>query len=196
MSTRPSTRLRLAAILLLALPVAAACGDGEDTGGAEPTTGGSASETTSEPSPEPSSEPTPTTEPSPSGTAGTTGASGPVPATGSAGVTEAVVVSGSEVGGEVSPLAFPLQSSQEREDFGAVFQRGFGAEVARAASGVRSRGTSTWGAVVAVACEGPTSVRIDAGEAGYEVTPTLPKSTVQCLVPVTYVVVFAAPTAY
>ncbi len=36
---------------------------------------------------------------------------------------------------------------------------------------------------------------IDAGEAGFEVVPKLPKSTVQCLAPMTYVVVFAAPDA-
>ena len=50
-------------------------------------------------------------------------------------------------------------------------------------------------AVVSTGCEPPRSVTIDAGEAGFEVVPTLPKSTVQCFAPVTYVVVFAAPNA-
>ena len=39
------------------------------------------------------------------------------------------------------------------------------------------------------------SVAIDAGEAGFEVVPKLPKSTVQCLAPMTYVVVFTVPDA-
>lgn len=188
-----STRLRLAA-LLLTLPIAA-CGERQETGSAEPTAPETASETASDPSTEPSTEPTPSSEPSPSDSPGTIGQSGPVPVTGAAGVEGAVVVAGSDVGGDVSPLAFPLQTLQEREDFGAVFERGFGDDVAQAAQAVEAPGTTPWGAVVAVACEGPASVRIDAGEAGYEVTPTLPKSTVQCLVPVTYVVVFAAPAA-
>ena len=34
-----------------------------------------------------------------------------------------------------------------------------------------------------------------AGEAGFEVVPGMPKSTVQCLAPMTYVVVFTAPNA-
>jgi hypothetical protein len=38
-------------------------------------------------------------------------------------------------------------------------------------------------------------VAVDAGEAGFEVEPLLPKSKVQCLAPVTYVVLFAVPDA-
>jgi hypothetical protein len=52
-----------------------------------------------------------------------------------------------------------------------------------------------YGAVVSTGCEPPRSVAIEAGEAGFEVVPALPKSTVQCLAPVTYVVLFAAPNA-
>jgi hypothetical protein len=52
-----------------------------------------------------------------------------------------------------------------------------------------------YGAIVAVGCEGPRSVVIDAGEAGLEVTPRMPKSTIQCLAPMTYVVLFGAPNA-
>jgi hypothetical protein len=119
---------------------------------------------------------------------------GPIEVTGDAGVEKAVVVSGSEVGGDVSPLAFPLETQQEQQDFGASFNAGFDADVGRAVRSLGApAGTLPWGTVAAVGCEGPTSVRIDAGEAGFEVTPQLPKSTVQCLVPVTYVVVFAAP---
>ena len=36
---------------------------------------------------------------------------------------------------------------------------------------------------------------IDAGEAGFEVIPKLPKSSIQCLAPMTYVVLFAVPNA-
>lgn len=52
-----------------------------------------------------------------------------------------------------------------------------------------------YGAVAHIGCEAPTSVAIEAGEAGFEVVPALPKGTVQCLAPVTYVVLFAAPNA-
>ena len=48
---------------------------------------------------------------------------------------------------------------------------------------------------MAVGCDAPRSVAIDAGEAGFEVVPELPKSSVQCLAPMTYVVVFTAPDA-
>ena len=188
-----STPLRLvpvlASVLALVLPLAA-CAEPEDTSATDPGVSESASDPASEPTSEPTSEPI--SEPE----GGPLEQSGPVEVSGSAGVKEAVVVSGSEVGGEVSPLAFPLETRQERADFGAAFQRGFGDEVAQAARSLdAAAGTTLWGAVAAVACEGPASVRIDAGEAGFEVTAQLKKSTVQCLVPVTYVVVFAAPSA-
>lgn len=178
-------RLLLAAAIALVLPVTA-CAEREEAGSPEPTV----SETT----PRDTDAAAPTT-PTDTG-APALQQSGPVPVTGSAGVEQAVVVSGSEVGGEVSPLAFPLESPQERRDFGAQFDRGFGREVAQAAQSLDAPADSTtWGTVAAVGCAGPRSVRIDAGEAGFEVTPRLPESTVQCLVPVTYVVVFAAPPA-
>jgi hypothetical protein len=181
---RRSRAAGLVAALALTLPLAA-CGDDTEGGG-----GTSATEQ-AEPSPS-SPEPTSGTTSTPA----TPGSEGPVPVTGDAGVETAVVVAASEVGGEVSPLAFPLGTRAERQDFTGTFERDFGSEVARAVRDLDAgEGTLPWGTVVAVGCEGPTSVRIDAGEAGYEVTPTMPKSTVQCLVPVTYVVVFAAPTA-
>ena len=174
-----------AAVLALLLPLAA-CGDGTDDGGTTATE-------SSEPSPSSpdSSSETPSVTPTV-----TPGAEGPVPVTGTAGVETAVVVAGPEAGGEVSPLAFPLDTRQARRDFTSGLEAGLGDEVTKAVRGLDAGdGTLPWGTIAAVGCEGPTAVRIDAGEAGYEVTPTMPKSTVQCLVPVTYVVVFAAPTA-
>jgi hypothetical protein len=182
-----STSLRLAAASLALLLPLSACGD-ETAPRAEEEAGASSS---AEPSDTPSASPSG----SPSAPSGAPGQSGPLPVTGDAGVERAVVVAGSEVGGQVSPLAFPLETRQERRDFGAVFQRGFGRKVAQAAREVDAPGTTTWGTVAAVGCAAPSSVRIDAGEAGFQVAPRMPKNTVQCLVPVTYVVVFAAPAA-
>ena len=48
---------------------------------------------------------------------------------------------------------------------------------------------------MAVGCDAPRTVAIDAGEAGFEVVPKLPKSNSQCLAPMTYVVVFTVPDA-
>ena len=44
-------------------------------------------------------------------------------------------------------------------------------------------------------CEPPRTAAVDAGEAGFQVVATLPKSNIQCLAAQTYVVVFSAPDA-
>ena len=54
---------------------------------------------------------------------------------------------------------------------------------------------TTYAAVVGVGCEPPTTVAIDAGEAGFQVTAKLPQTNIQCLAAQTYVVVFSAPDA-
>jgi hypothetical protein len=120
-----------------------------------------------------------------------------IPATGSAGVTEATVVHATEGGGSASTLAFALDTDMAVSDFVGQLEGGFGdtvrATVADVAKGAPD--ATPYGAVVAVGCEGPRSVAIDAGEAGFEVVPQMPKSTIQCLAPMTYVVVFGAPDA-
>lgn len=145
------------------------------------------------PSPSSSPEGTPTEEPSPSDDSGS-GTAQPVPVTGSAGVTEATVVSATEAGGSASTLAFVLDTEQARADFAAQFESDFGATVlSRLDAQEAEAGSIPYGTIAAVGCDAPESVRIDAGEAGLEVTPQLPKSTVECFAPMTFVVLFAAP---
>ena len=200
MTTRTRTpqpaprRTRSAAGVLLALGLAAglaACGDDatEDTA-TDPAPSSSPTEVeTTEPAPEPS-EPAPSEEP-PAPEAQV------VEATGSAGVAEATVVAATEGGGSVSTLAFALDTEQAVADFAVELRSGLGERVSAnvADLAAESPDATLYGAVAHIGCEAPTSVAIEAGEAGFEVVPALPKSTVQCLAPVTYVVLFAAPNA-
>lgn len=149
----------------------------------------------SSPSSRPSSSPEVTPSETPSDDSGA-GMAQAVPATGNAGVTEALMVSATEVGGSASTLAFVLDTEQARADFAAQFERDFGDTVlAQLDSQAVAADAIPYGAVAAVGCDAPESVRIDAGEAGLEVTPQLPKKTVQCFAPMTFVVLFAAPGA-
>ena len=195
-TTQPAPRrTRSAARALVALGLAAglaACGDDatEDTATDPAPSSSTPTEVeTTEPAPDPS-EPAPSEEP-------------PVPeaqvveATGSAGVAEATVVAATEGGGSVSTLAFALDTEQAVADFAVELRSGLGERVSAnvADLAAESPDATTYGAVAHIGCEAPTSVAIEAGEAGFEVVPALPKSTVQCLAPVTYVVLFAAPNA-
>lgn len=140
--------------------------------------------TTSSPSPSPTEDVTPSQTPT------------EVPATGSAGVTEATVLSGTDAGGSASTLAYVLDTEQARTDFAAQFSGGLAEKVfAELDAQETAAGAIPYGAVAAVGCDAPESLRIDAGEAGLEVTPQLPAETVQCVAPMTFVVLFAAPGA-
>jgi hypothetical protein len=200
MTTRTRTlqpalgRTRSAAGVLVALALTAglaACGDDapDDTA----TDPAPSSDVTSSSPPSPS-EPEPTEEP-------TSESSDPnvqtVEATGSAGIAEATVVGATEGGGSVSTLAFALDTEQAVADFAVELRSGLGESVSAnvADLAAESPDATPYGAVAHIGCEAPTSVAIEAGEAGFEVVPALPKSTVQCLAPVTYVVLFAAPNA-
>ncbi len=200
MTTRTRTpqpaprRTRSAAGVLVALGLAAglaACGDDttEDTAtDPAPSSSTPAEPESTEPAPEPTEEPT--SEPS-----------GPdvrtVEATGSAGIAEATVVGATEGGGSVSTLAFALDTEQAVADFAVELRSGLGESVSATVADLAadSPDATPYGAVAHIGCDAPTSVAIEAGEAGFEVVPVLPKSTVQCLAPVTYVVLFAAPNA-
>ncbi len=200
MTTRTRTpqpaprRTRSAAGVLVALGLAAglaACGDDttEDTAtDPAPSSSTPAEPESTEPAPEPTEEPT--SEPS-----------GPnvrtVEATGSAGIAEATVVGATEGGGSVSTIAFALDTEQAVADFAVELRSGLGESVSATVADLaaESPDATPYGAVAHIGCDAPTSVAIEAGEAGFEVVPVLPKSTVQCLAPVTYVVLFAAPNA-
>ncbi|NPD03738.1 hypothetical protein HN031_03450 [Nocardioides sp. zg-1308] len=189
------------AALLAGLALAAgltACGsEGDDT--ATDPAGLSSSPTPSETATEtPAQTESPTDEPTestPTDAGG--GAAATIPATGSAGVTEASLVSATEGGGATSTMAFALDGDQAVADFVTGLGAGLPDTVAATVRDLAQQtpDATPYGAVVAVGCEAPTGVTIEAGEAGFEVVPQLPKATVQCLAPVTYVVVFAAPDA-
>ena len=180
----------LVAGLVLATSLAA-CGDeSSDDGSDDTATEPSASSSTPTPSEEPSTDTSSAPETAEGGRA-------TIPATGSAGVTEATVVHATEGGGSTSTLAFALDTDMAVSDFVGQLEAGF-ADTVRATVADVAKGApdaTPYGAVVAIGCEGPRSVAIDAGEAGFEVVPQMPKSTIQCLAPVTYVVVFSAPDA-
>lgn len=179
---RPRTAGSLLAGLVLATTLVACGSDGGDGTATDPT--GSAS------TPSPSDEPTGTTSE-------TGGDVVTIPATGSAGVAEASLVHATEGGGSESTLAFALDSEQAVSDFVLELESGLAEAVSSTVADVarQSPDATPYGAVASIGCEPPRAVAIDAGEAGFEVVPELPKSTVQCLAPVTYVVVFAAPDA-
>lgn len=194
-SPRRSGRRSTAALvagLALFVGLAGCGGDDTDDTATDPATSSSPSETPTESSTESPTE-SPTETPAPP----ETGAGGQetIPATGSAGVTEATLVSATEGGGSASTLAFALDTEQAVADFAAQFDAGFGETITTAASEVAQPGATVYGATAAIGCEAPRSVAIEAGEAGFEVVAQLPKGTVQCLAPMTYVVLFAVPDA-
>jgi hypothetical protein len=166
-----------------------ACASGGDDSATDPYATSTPDDTSSESSSETPSE-EPSEEPS-------DGAPATLPAVGSAGITEVLLVDATEGGGSPSTLAFALDTEQAVDDFVVDLRAGLPEKVSSAVADLaeQSPDATPYGAVVSTGCEPPRSVTIDAGEAGFEVVPALPKSTVQCLAPVTYVVLFAAPNA-
>ena len=188
---RSGARTRSASALLAALALAgglSACGDDDGGTATDP-----AATSTPSPSETPSETPSPSESPSEDPSAG--GDATPIRVEGSAGVTDAVLVDATEGGGSPSEMAFALDTDQAVADFVVGLQSGLPDEVTAAVKDLSAPGTTPYGAVVSTGCEPPRSVAIDAGEAGFQVVPALPKSTVQCLAPVTYVVVFSVPDA-
>jgi hypothetical protein len=191
---RSGARTRSASALLATLALAgglSACGD--DGGTATDPAATSTPSPSDTPSETPSETPSPSESPSDDPSAG--GEATPIPVEGSAGVTDAVLVDATEGGGSPSEMAFALDTDQAVADFVVGLQNGLPDKVGAAVHEVHAPGATPYGAVVSTGCEPPRSVAIDAGEAGFQVVPALPKSTVQCLAPVTYVVVFSAPDA-
>jgi hypothetical protein len=186
-----TSRTASLAALALSLSVGlAACSDGGDDGGDTATDPGASSSTPSPTDETPSAEPS-STPPADGGTAET------VEVVGSAGVTQATMVHATQVGGSASTLAFALDTDQAVADFTDQFDESF-AEPLGAAIGAEAGlapEATPYAATVAVGCDAPRSVAVDEGEAGFEVVPKLPKSNVQCLAPMTYVVVFTVPDA-
>lgn len=192
---RSGARTRTAALLTslaLAGGVSACSGDGGDDTATEPDASPDSSSSTPSPSEDPPSE-TPTDQPE-----GTDhGTAQAIDVIGSAGITSATMVHATEAGGSASSLAFALDTDQAVDDFVAQFDSHFGTSIGAAigAESALAPDATPYAATVAVGCDAPRNVAIDAGEAGFEVVPKLPKNSVQCLAPMTYVVVFTAPDA-
>lgn len=191
---RSGARTRTLAALVSGVALTAAlagCGsdDGGDTatdpaGSSSPSTSESPSETPSETPSESSSEPaTPVAE--------------PIDVRGSAGATEAVLLTGTDAGGQASDLAFALDTDQARADFVSQLDPAFGAVVSQTAADQQAAasGATTYGAVAGVGCERPRRVAIEPGEAGFQVVAKLPKGNIECFAAMTFVIVFTVPDA-
>ncbi|RYC10441.1 hypothetical protein [Nocardioides zhouii] len=193
---RSGVRTRTAALLTsLALTAGVSACSGDDGGDTATDPDATSDSASSTPSPsEDSPSETPTETASDGGGPGTAQA---IDAIGSAGVTKATMVHATEVGGSASTLAFVLDTDQAINDFVGQFDAAFAPSIGAAIgaeSGLAPDATP-YAATVAVGCDDPRNVAIDAGEAGFEVVPKLPKNGVQCLAPMTYVVVFTVPDA-
>ncbi len=104
---------------------------------------------------------------------------------------QAIVVSASNVDGPTTPLASPLNDDQAVNTFVASLDARLGSEVRAALEEVQVQGDSVlYGSVVAVGCDTPVAVVWKETPEGVETTAEMPKSTVQCLVPVTSVAIF------
>ena len=195
---RSGARTRSALVLAAGIALSAGltgCGSDRASGGGDDTaTDPAPSSSTPAPAEDaPSETPTKTSPPPESGG----GSVETIEATGSAGVTDATLLSATEAGGSESTLAFALDTDQARADFGAQFEGRFGDTVSAAAVDAMEQApdSTAYGATVSIGCDAPRGVAVEAGEAGFEVIPRLPKKGVQCLAPVTYVVIFSAPNA-
>jgi hypothetical protein len=104
------------------------------------------------------------------------------------------VVSASHADGEVSQYAIVLRGRRQVRGFVAPLAPHLQGEVRRA---VRTAdvpdGRLLFGAVVAIGCDTPTGITVDHTWDGYQVTAQVPKSGIQCLVPVTSVALFHVP---
>ena len=107
------------------------------------------------------------------------------------------LVSQSDVGGEVAPMAAPLDSATTIADFSEQFdddRMRASISTALVERGVPD-GRTVVGAVVAIGCEAPTEVEVLSGPDGVEITAAPVKTDQQCLVPVTTVALVAVDSS-
>lgn len=182
-------RTSWAAALLVGVTVLAGCGDqaGEDASGNDDAT-------TSE-SPSGSTSPSDGADSTDGGAAGSGSSSGsPLQVTGDADAVAVGVVSASNAGGETSPYASALRGRRQVRRFVAPLAPNLRGPIRQA---VRTadvpEGRLLFGAVVAIGCDTPTGITVERTWDGYQVTAQVPKSGVQCLVPVTSVALFHVP---
>lgn len=175
-----STSVTLAWCVLLLATVTGCGSNGDDSA---PTTANDASASTSQsPSPSESS----STTDSPSESSGATLGVGDAVEPG-----QAMVVSVSNVDGTTTELASPLVDAEAVESFLLDADPRLADEVRAAVEAAQvPAGSTLFGSVVAVGCDEPTAVSWEQTFDGVQTSARLPKSTVQCLVPVTSVALF------
>lgn len=106
----------------------------------------------------------------------------------------AVIVSASNVDGETSTRASALDTDEALDRFLAPTDPRLSDPVRAAAGAVQvPTGDRLFGAVVSVGCDKPVAITWTTTTGDVEVSATLPKSGVQCLVPVTSVALFLVP---
>ncbi len=172
-----SLRLTAACAVLL---LSAAAGCGSETGDSDDSA--TATDTSSETEME-----TATTDPS-------EGAGASLPVGDTVTPDQAMVVSASNVDAQTATRASALVDDQAVNAFLSGVDARLASEVRAAVAQVEVPADSTlFGAVVSVGCETPTAVDWVTTFDGIEVTPTVPKTGVQCLVPVTSVALFLVP---
>ncbi len=179
-----SNSATLASCVLLLATVAGCGSNGDDSA---PTTANDASASTpgSPSTPDSPSESSSATD-SPSEASGATLPVGDAVEPG-----QAMVVGVSNVDGTTTELASPLVDAEAVDSFLVDADPRLADEV-RAAVEVAQvpPGSTLFGSVVAVGCDEPTAVSWELTFDGVQARARLPKSTVQCLVPVTSVALF------
>lgn len=191
--TRSSAPVRLVLAASLAALTLSACGQSSPDASTDSATGASSD------SPSSTSAGSPTTEGNPGDSASATGGSGTT-STGDgvllvAGdaptTTTAQIISASNADGEADPRPVPVGDPASLDDFVAPLGADLGPRVRTAVRRAEvPAGQTLMAAVVAVGCDTPTGIELVQTFDGYEVTPVLPKSGVQCLVAVTSVALF------
>ncbi len=104
---------------------------------------------------------------------------------------QAVIVSVSNVKAPITPLASALPDDKSVDMFLDSLDPRLGADVREAITAAQvPAGSVLFGSVVAVGCDQPLAVEVATTFEGLETTGVMPKSGVQCLVPVTSVALF------
>ncbi len=104
---------------------------------------------------------------------------------------QALIVSASNVDGPTTQRASALVNDQAVETFVSDTDARLADEVRTAVKAVQvPDGSTLFGSVVSVGCDKPVAVTWDKTFDGIEATAEVPKSGVQCLVPVTSVALF------
>lgn len=193
--TRSSAPVRLVLAASLAALALSACGQSSPDASTDSATGASSDSPSSTPTGSSTTEGTPAPGDSASATGGSgttsTGdgvllVAGDAPTT-----TTAQIISASNADGEADPRPVPVGDPASLDDFVAPLGADLGLRVRTAVRRAEvPAGQTLMAAVVAVGCDTPTGIELVQTFDGYEVTPVLPKSGVQCLVAVTSVALF------